>query len=131
MRSAGCDDRAAGDGACEWILAAMSTAGTATRLEATCVSKRRRLRVRVRADEATSACEVSSIDGANDVCCGVEAERVPRSVGMSTVANGAVNGNAVRISRRLASVFRSMKVSRFRLSKIGASRRSSRSTEEP
>lgn len=102
---------------------ASAAAGTATRLGATCVSSLRtlRMRVRTRADGATSAWEVSSIDGASEVCCDVAAARVPRSVGMSTVANGAVNGSVVRINRRPASVFRSMNVSFLRCSKTGAS----------
>jgi hypothetical protein len=109
---------------------ASAAVGRATRLGATWVSSLRtvRMRVRMRTDGATSACEVSSIDGASDVCCGVAAARVPKSVGMSTVANGAVNGSVVRINSRPASVFRSMRVSRRRSSKTGASLQSQ---EEP
>ena len=80
-----------------------------------------RIRVRARADGATSACDVSSIEGASEVCCDADVARVPRSVGMSTVANGAVNGSAVRISRRPASVLRIIEVSRVCNSKTGAS----------
>ncbi len=66
------------------------------------------MRVRLRDEGAASACALSSIDGASEVCCGAAGDWVPSNVGMSTMANGAVNGSAVSTNKRPAINFRSM-----------------------